>query len=408
MSEALRERAELIGERALQWISNAVERRTRSENFIVANRTPYDTIYKLGLLSLRRYPPLTEATIEAGEDVIDVRREQYRVPVLLVPPLAADPLNFDLMPHRSLVRFLLAQGFKVYLADFGSPDLGDSKLGLADYATKMLPQAIAEVRRDSGVQDLSLLGYCMGGLFCLVYAGWASDPHLRNLVTIASPIDNRQAGLAGQLMTAMQGPTQLIRRFTSFRIHELAPEKLQIPGWVSSALFKATNPMGVVQGYIDLLTNLWDRDYVIEHQTMSTWFNKMHSYPGGIVQDFLVHVGLDNRLAAGEIELRGGVVSRLKAIEASVLAIAGSTDKIVGKESARKLLDLVGSKDKAFSVMPGGHAGVFAGSRATSATWPHVAQWLASRSDDAAQASGFTREEAPEPVTAFVASCRAR
>ena len=60
--------------------------------------------------------------------------------------LAADPLNFDLFPDRSLVRFLLAHGFSVYLADFGSPQQDHSHLGLADYTTEMLPEAIAKVR----------------------------------------------------------------------------------------------------------------------------------------------------------------------------------------------------------------------------------------------------------------------
>jgi len=58
-----------------------------------------------------------------------VVKKQHRVPVLLIPPLAADPLNFDLLPNRSLVKFLLGQGYRVYLADFGSPDEDHSHLG---------------------------------------------------------------------------------------------------------------------------------------------------------------------------------------------------------------------------------------------------------------------------------------
>ena len=48
--------------------------------------------------------------------------------------------------------------------------------------------------------------------------------------------------------------------------------------------------------------------------------------------------------------------------------------------AARKVLDIVSSEDKEFCVVPGGHAGVFAGSRAPENTWNISADWLFDRS----------------------------
>jgi len=363
--------AELTLERLLASVSNAIERQTNADRFVVADLTPYDLIHEDGLLSVRRYRPLEE---------MPQHHKRHRVPILLVPPLAADPLNFDLLPQRSLVRFLLQEGFKVYLVDFGSPDKDHSHLGLADYTTRLLPAAIAAVRKDSRIKDLSLLGYCMGGLFCLVHAGWAHDPHIKNIVTIASPIDMHQIGVAGQLLGAMRTPIRLVRRYTGFRIHQLDPKRLNVPGWVSSLAFKLTNPMGTLTNYIDLLMNLWDRDYVVQHDTMATWFNDMHAYPGGIVQDFVVRVGLDNALSKGRVKLGRDQEALLDRIDASLLAIAGTGDKIVTLEAARKVMDIVASHDKLFQTAPGGHAGVFAGSKAPGTTWRMAADWLKPRS----------------------------
>ena len=374
------EAAELTLERAVAWVTNAIERQTNAASFVVADLTPYDLIFEAGLLSVRRYRPLEESEITIGEQVIPVRRKRHRVPLLLVPPLAADPLNFDLLPHRSLVRFLLAEGFKVYLVDFGSPEANHSHLGLADYTTRMLPEAIAKVRADTRAQDLSLVGYCMGGLFALVHAGWAHDAHLKNIVTIASPIDMHQIGVAGQLLSAMRKPIRLVRRYTGLRIHKLDPKRLNVPGWVSSLVFKLTNPMGTLTNYLDLLMNLWDRDYVVQHDTMASWFNDMHAYPGGIVQDFVVRVGMDNALSKGRVPLGRGQEALLDRIDASLLAIAGTGDKIVTVEAARKVMDIVGSADKQFKLAPGGHAGVFAGSKAPATTWRMAADWLKPRS----------------------------
>lgn len=373
--------ASLIGDRSLLWISNAVERRLSSDSFIVANQTPFEIIHQSGLLSVRRYAPLTEDMITSGGQTYTVATTQHRIPILLVPPLAADPLNFDLLPDRSLVKFLLAHGYRVYLADFGSPEEDHSHLGLADYTTRMLPEAIAQVRADSGEEDLSLLGYCMGGLFCLVYAGWSHDPKIRNIVTIASPIDAHQAGIAGRLFEVMNRPLRLAARYVPLRLDDIDPKHLRVPGWLASTAFKLTNPMGTVRGYIDLLLNLWDREYITEYQTMSSWFNDMHDYPGGIIQDFVLRVGLDNQIAKGQVKLGDGDKALLDRIDCSLLAIAGQTDKIVTQEAAKKVMDIVASKDRDFIVAPGGHAGVFAGSKAPGSTWLFAADWLSTRSD---------------------------
>ncbi|MGH8460918.1 MAG: alpha/beta fold hydrolase [Stenotrophobium sp.] len=372
-----------VGERTLQWVGNAVERRLNTENFIVANQTPFEIIHQNGLLTVRKYAPLTEDEIPVGDGTLVVRKDLHRIPVLLIPPLAADPLNFDLFPNRSLVKFLLAHGYRVYLADFGSPDEDHSHLGFADYATRMIPEALEKVRADSAQKEVSLLGYCMGGLFCLIYAAWAQDPNLKNIVTIASPIDAHQAGIAGKLWTVMRTPVKLVRKYTGFRIHNIDPGKMNVPGWLASLTFKMTAPMSAVTGYIDLLMNLWDREYVTEYQTMATWFNKMHDYPGGIVQDLVVRLGMDNAMSSGSFDLGKGKdgAAKFDRINCSLLAIAGKTDKIVVVEAARKVMDIVSSEDKTFELAPGGHAGVFAGSKAPATTWTIAANWLATRSD---------------------------
>lgn len=380
LTDRIPDRLAQQAERATLWLTHAVERLSDADSFVAADQTPYELIHQSGLLSVRRYLPLSEEQIEIGGQSITVRRKPYRVPVVLVPPLAADPLNFDLLPQRSLVRFLLAQGYKVYLVDFGSPERDHSAYGLAHYTTQLLPEALTAVRRHARLKSLSLLGYCMGGLFCLIYAGWSHDRQIKNIVTIASPIDAHQAGVAGQLLAAMRGPIKLVRRYTAFRIHKLDPARLNVPGWVSSLAFKLTNPLGTLASYVDLLMNLWDRDYVVQHQTMAAWFNDMHAYPGGIVQDFVVRVGMDNALSKGRVPLGKDQEALLDRIDASLLAIAGTGDKIVTVEAARKVMDIVASADKRFALAPGGHAGVFAGSKAPATTWTLAADWLRSRS----------------------------
>jgi len=59
-----------------------------------------------------------------------------------------------------------------------------------------------------------------------------------------------------------------------------------------------------------------------------------------------------------------------------VLCIGASKDEIVPSGSARALIDSVGSTDKQFLELEGGHISVIAGRRAKQQVWPALLAWL--------------------------------
>ena len=93
------------------------------------------------------------------------------MPLLLVFALINRPEIFDLRPGGSLVEFLLAEGFDVYLVDWGYPDEEDAELGLDEYVCDELHWAIRETLRSSGADELTLLGWCIGATMCAMYCG---------------------------------------------------------------------------------------------------------------------------------------------------------------------------------------------------------------------------------------------
>lgn len=373
------ERSLAANERLVRIADNAFDRMFRPEALVRSNLTPYTVIHGDGLYSVRRYELPDGEAPAAGERAASGRNRRHTVPLVMVPPLAASSVVFDLLPQRSLVRYMLSRGFRVYLIDWGEPELDHSHLGLKDYTGRMLPAALEAIRRDAGVRELSLMGWCMGGLFALIYAGLSADPGIRNIVTVASPVDSRAGGIGGRLMAALNGPARLIRKYTNFRLHNVDPKALLVPGWVNAMAFRLTNLVGSLASYWDLLTRLWDREFVEAHTTTSRFLSNMLNYPGGIVQDFLVHVGVDNELAHGRIRV-GDEESSFERIRCSLLVFAGADDTIVTPQAAHKVMDLVRSEDKEFVVAPGGHMGVFAGARAPEHVWRVAADWLAPRS----------------------------
>ena len=115
----------------------------------------------------------------------------YAVPILLVFALINRPEIFDLRPGRSLVEYLLEEGFDVFLVDWGYPDEEDADTRLEDYVCDELHWAIRETLRASDADELSLMGWCMGATLCVMYCALERRSAVRNVVLLTMPVDGR-------------------------------------------------------------------------------------------------------------------------------------------------------------------------------------------------------------------------
>ena len=348
--------AEIQAQRALLRFLNGVDWLLRDPAQVVG-RTPYDAVYRHRKLEVRRYhhpnvrlPP------------------RHDLPVLLIPPLMVKPFIFDLFPGRSLAGFLLDRGFDVFLVDFGEPDAADSYVTLDDYVLDWIPRACLQVKAAAGRQELSLLGYCMGGLFALMHLGVSRDRSVRNLVTIGAPLDVSKMGVFA--WAAKMGGGQVER---------LAGRLGNVPGGLSSAVFRLLTPAKNVTRYADLFMNMWDREYVNGFDAMNQWVSQFIDYPQGAFLQFVRDFVQRNQLLRGKMRF-GGKTADLERVRANLLAIAGRTDRIAPPPAVRAQTDAVGSADTTFRLAPGGHMGVFAGTGAPRHVWHPIAEWLAVRS----------------------------
>lgn len=386
-----------LNQRLSETAANSVDWLFKRDTLIQSGRTWFELVHDGDLMAVRYYELPEDDDIELADGSRrSIKRQKHAVPLVLVPPLGVTTETFDLMPQRSLVRFMVAAGFKVYLIDWGKPKKEHAHLGLKDYSRDMMATALEKVRRHSGSQDLSLMGWCMGGLLCLLYQGLVQDKHVRNMVTVASPIDIESgsglvAGLSG-VAQALNGPAALVSNYSNFRLNTLDPARLSLPPWMTTLVFKMTDPVSSVTTYWDLVTGLWDRQFVESYSTTSDYLNNMLMYPGGVVKDMTASIMTDNQLAKGRVQV-GDEVARFDAIKTNLLAFAGETDNLVQPEMAQKIVDIVASKDKEFRLVPGGHMGVIIGSKAQKAVWAESVEWLAERSAQA-PAAGRARAKA--------------
>jgi polyhydroxyalkanoate synthase len=331
--------------------------------------TPRETILQYGKLSVHRYLPPSELEdhhAEADHDLATATG-RFSVPILLVPPLMVRPYIYDLRPEHSLVRYFRQAGFDVYLVDFGVPTAEDAHTRLDDYVLDYLPRAVEAVRRRQRLDDVTLIGYCMGGIFSLLYTAAWRDAHVRNLVSIAAPIDFAKMGFLTHVARLAHGQVQF-----------LADRIGNVPGFVNSQALKMLAPVKRFTRYADLFINLYDDEWVKGFDAMSTWADDFIAYPQQAFKQFMSEVMVGNQLMQG---LRFGErVADLSQVRCSLLAFAGRDDTIATPASARAILHATRPRDVAYHEVSGGHIGVVVGGRARREVWEPTVEWLRTRS----------------------------
>ena len=306
-------------------------------------------------LLLRRYRP--------AEGV----ERRHDVPVLVIPPLMVKPDIYDLRPGHSFVEYLLGQGFDVFLVDFGRPDASDRDFRLEDYLLHPINTSVETIREVTGSRQVSLFGYCMGGVFATIYAALEKTDAVRNVAIVGAPFDFEQLGAYHSLARALEPALSTLTEQIGY-----------FPSLFSQAFFQISTPAKLLMRPATFLWNLWDDDYLESYEAMNKWMSDFLNYPEAAFKQFARDFVVENKLLRGEVEMLGRKVD-LSAVTASFLVLSSPDDHFGPPAAARPILDVISSEDKLFMLIRGGHAGAMAGSKAPP-TWALVAEWLAERS----------------------------
>src|SRR6476469_9169146 len=170
---ALTERLQLEVERAVQRSLKGIELLGAPPPTV--GQTPKTVLHRRGTMELVHY----HATAD----------EIYRVPILFVMAPTNKAYILDLAPGQSLIEFLLGRGYDVYLIDWNPPTDDERDLKIDNYVLDFIPDCIRQVQQDSGEQDVTLIGYCAGGMLSTIYQALHPDGPVKNLACFTTPID---------------------------------------------------------------------------------------------------------------------------------------------------------------------------------------------------------------------------
>jgi poly(3-hydroxyalkanoate) synthetase len=293
------------------------------------------------------------------------------IPTLVDAPHAGHTAMIaDYHEGQSLIETLLANGIgHIALTDW-KPATDDMKdLEIDNYLAEVI------VAIDDLGGRVNLIGLCQGGWVSAMVASRFPDK-VNSLVLAGSPIDT-DAGNGPIKRMVHESPMSFYEELVELG-GGLMEGKFMLQGWKNMHL-----EQHYFQNQIDLYERIDDPAYVAKEETFASWYENPIDLPGRWYLQVIRQLFKENRLAKGTFVGLGRRLN-LKNITCPVYLLAGEHDDITTKEQLFDAGKYLGTpKDKIEKkLVPGGHIGLFMGSRTLAETWPSIAQWIAARSKE--------------------------
>ena len=347
--------------------------------------TPGKVVHRNRLIELIQYSPSTE--------------QVHKTPLLILPPWINKFYILDMQPKNSMIRYLVSQGFTVFVVSWKNPDASMDDIDIEDYMD-LGPLAASDVAREiTGAPTVNAMGYCIGGTLLTL-----------TLATMAAKGDDRFN--AASFMVSMQdyarvGDTAV---FMDEPAIDLVEQQMMERGYLDSremsnmfSLLRSNDLIwsNVVNNYLlgnkppafDLL--YWNADGTRMTRAAHSWY--------------LRNTYLENNLIKpGQITLKD-VPLDLGRIRQDTYAVGAEKDHIVPWDAAWRITQLFGG-DVRFVLASSGHiAGIInppggkgnywtreikdadasspeqwlqSATKHEGSWWPDWAAWLAARSGE--------------------------
>lgn len=343
--------------------------------------TPGKVVFRNRLFELIQYAPSTE--------------QVRRTPLIIFPPWINKFYVMDLKPQNSLIKWIVDQGYTLFVVSWVNPDASYADVALDTYIEEGYLEAVRVAREITDEKQVNVIGYCIAGTtlsLALALMHKRRDKSVRSATFFTTLTDFSDQGEVGVFLEddfvdgieaecnekGYLASTFMSRTFSFLRSNDL------IYGPAIRSYM-----MGEAPPAFDLL--YWNGDGT--------------NLPGKMCVQYLRGLCQQDRFAGDSFHICGEDL-RISDVKHPVFAIACETDHIAAWRSSFRGISKMGSADKTFVLSESGHiAGIinppskkkyghYTGASPEGAPedwlkaaqfnegswWPHWEEWLRRRS----------------------------
>ncbi|MGC8203260.1 PHA/PHB synthase family protein [Aliiroseovarius sp. PTFE2010] len=292
--------------------------------------TPGAVVFRNRMFELIQYAPTTE--------------QVHKTPLLIFPPWINKFYIMDLKPQNSLIKWIVDQGFTLFVVSWVNPDADYADVGIEDYIQEGYLTAIEEVKRRTEQKSINVVGYCIAGTtlaMTLALLKKRGDKSVKSATFFTTLTDFADQG-----------------EFSVFLTDDFVDgieRQVKAAGYLDSYFMSRTF------SYLranDLIYRPAIRSYMMGEAPpafdLLFWNGDSTNLPAKMAVQYLRQLCQDNQFATTGIELLGERL-HISDVDVPLTAIACETDHIAAWKASYDGIAQMGSSKKSFILSQSGH-----------------------------------------------------
>ena len=292
--------------------------------------TEGSVVFRNEIFELIQYAPTTETV--------------HKTPLLIFPPWINKFYILDLKPANSLIKWVVDQGYTLFVVSWKNPDASYRNFGMSDYVEKGYLTALDTVKKITGESQVNVTGYCIAGTtlaLTLALLQKRGDKSIKSATFFTALTDFADQGEVGV--------------FLSNDFVDAIEEQVQQDGVLESFI------MGRTFSFLranDLVYGPAIRSYMLGEAPpafdLLYWNGDGSNLPACMVMEYLRGLCQDNKFIQGGFEVLGEKV-HISDVKVPLMSVACETDHIAAWKSCYSGVRQMGSRSKTFIVSQSGH-----------------------------------------------------
>ena len=292
--------------------------------------TPGKVVFRNDMMELIQYSPSTDKV--------------HEIPVVLFPPWINKFYILDLKPQNSLIRWVVDQGYTLFVVSWINPDGKYRDVGLEEYVDEGFLKAIEVTKEICGTEKVNAVGYCIAGTtlsLTLSLMKKRGDKSVKSATFFTALTDFSDQGEF----------TPFLQDDFADGIEQEIDQEGILPSFIMARTFSFLRSNDLIYGPAIRSYMMGETPPAFD---LLYWNGDGANLPGRMFSQYLRGLCQRNEFAEGTFEMFGEKLS-VKDVDVPLMSIAAETDHIAAARDVYRGVQMMGSRSKQFVVGQSGH-----------------------------------------------------